>query len=515
MSGVVTAVLYYRVSTEEQGKRGYSLPEQRRECRAKAEALASQQRARLEVYEFEDTASGEVLERPGLEACRAFLRNKDTQAQYFVCLDPDRFARGLFLQLLVTEEIEKAGVKLVFVQHDYQNTAEGRLFYQMRGAISEFEKAKIKERTARGRRGKLAVGAIPNKVEPWGYTWDKQTKTLRIDPNSAPWVQQVFQWYLDGWSYFRIVQKLEELGVPAPGGTTWYRRTIQRVLQNSVYVGRLVVNRWDAAGRTPLRKVPRDKRPVLTPKLKDEAEWVTIEVPALISEEDWNRVRAQHQNRTRLSQPGVGMLSGVCICGLCGSNMHYAGTADRRYLRCIGRYPHFRDGSQRVNKLPACTLSNLRADRFEREIWSQVKGWLKDPLELQKAHEAQRTKQATAPVDTSRIRVIEAQLAERQEEHRRMFRLVVKGLAPAGTEEELERLAAQVKALERELAALTPEQDEAEPFSIDSLADLFALAKQIGDELDSLDLEGRQRVVRSLLKAITIYPDHTWAPAFK
>jgi hypothetical protein len=96
-----------------------------------------------------------------------------------------------------------------------------------------------------------------------------------------------------------------------------------------------------------------------------------------------------------------------------------------------------------------------------------------------------------------------------------MMRLVVKGLAPAGTEEELERVAAQVKALERELAALTPEPDEAEPLSMDDLADVYALAEQIGDQLDSLDLEGRQRVVRGLLRAITINPNHTWDPVFK
>jgi site-specific DNA recombinase len=515
MSGVVSAVLYYRVSTEEQGKRGYSLPEQRRECRAKAEAMATQQGARLEVYEFEDTASGEVLERPGLEACRAFLRNKTTQARYFVCLDPDRFARSLFLQLLVTEEIEKLGLKLVFVQHDYQNTAEGRLFYQMRGAISEFEKAKIKERTSRGRRGKLAAGEIPNRVQPWGYFWDKQAKTLKIDPDTAPWVQQVFRWYLDGWSYLRIAAKLTGLGVPGPGGAVWYRRTIQRVLQNSVYVGKLVVNKWDAAGRTPVRNLPRTKRQALTAHLKAESEWVTIPVPSLVSEEDWVRVRLQHQNRTRLSQPGVGLLSGLCLCGLCGATMHYAGTPRRRYLRCIGRYPHFRDGRRRVNNLAPCTLPNLRAERFEAEVWNRIKHWLKGREELERAQEAQRAKKAPVPTDTARIDLLKTELAERQAEHRRMFRLFVKGVAPAGTEAELERLAAQIKSLGQEVAALTHEHDEPEPVAPESLADLFALADQVDEELDSLILEGRQRVVRHILRGITINPDCTWDPVFR
>jgi site-specific DNA recombinase len=383
----------------------------------------------------------------------------------------------------------------------------------MRGAISEFEKAKIKERTARGRRGKLAAGQIPNRVQPWGYVWDKQEKTLRIDPNTAPWAQQVFHWYLEDWSYLRIASKLTELGVPAPNGGTWYRRTIQRILQNSVYVGQLVVNKWDAAGRTPLRKVPREKRRALTAPLKPEEEWVTIPVPALISEEEWVRVRGQHQNRTRLSQPGVGMLSGLCVCGLCGSTMHYAGTADRRYLRCTGRYPHFRD--TKAKNLPACTLKNLRADRFEAEIWAKLKTWLRDPSELQKAHEAQRQKPEVKPVDENRIALLQSQLAERQEEHRRMFRLAVKGLAPAGTEEELERLAAQVRALEAELAAQTEGQEEQPPLSLESLSDILALGELVDEELDRLDLEGRQHVARGLVRGFTIYPNNEWVPRFR
>lgn len=515
MGDIVTAVLYYRVSTEEQGKKGFSLPEQKRECLARAQAIAAQKRAQLNVYEFADTASGEILERPGLEACREFIRHKETRAQYFVCLDPDRFSRSLFLQLLVTEEIEKAGMQLVFVQHDYQNTAEGRLFYQMRGAISEFEKAKIKERTARGRRGKLAAGHIPNKVQPWGYTWDKESKTLRINPNEAPWVQQVFRWYLGGWSYLRIAAKLTELGVPAPGGSTWYRRTVQRILQNSAYVGQLVVNKWDASGRTPLRNVPREKRRALTPPLKPTEEWVTLPVPALISEEEWSKARDLHSNRTRLSQPGVALLSGLCRCTLCGSHIHYAGTAKKRYLRCIGRYPQLRDGNGRLTNLPACTLKNLRSDSFETEIWEQVKRWLTDLPELEQVLREQQEYQKAGEAETRRIALLQKGLAERQEEHRRMFWLAVKGLAPEGTEQELGRLAAQVRAIQEELASLTAEEEAATTRSTERLAGLRALWEQIGEELDSLDLVGRQRVVRSLIREVIIYPDGGWKCSLK
>jgi site-specific DNA recombinase len=51
------------------------------------------------------------------------------------------------------------------------------LFYQMRGAISQFERAKIRERTQRGRKKALRSGRPTNKVTTYGIEYDRASNT--------------------------------------------------------------------------------------------------------------------------------------------------------------------------------------------------------------------------------------------------------------------------------------------------------------------------------------------------
>lgn len=137
--------IYARVSTEESAQKGYSIAHQIDEAKKKAKTD--------DVMIYTDEGfSGEFLERPGLEKLRNDVRNGliDTIIVY----DPDRLARNLMHQLLLDDEFRKHSVELLFVNGDYAKTPEGRLFFSMRGAISEFEKAKIRERTMSGRKRK-------------------------------------------------------------------------------------------------------------------------------------------------------------------------------------------------------------------------------------------------------------------------------------------------------------------------------------------------------------------------
>ncbi|MFZ5823356.1 MAG: recombinase family protein [Bacillota bacterium] len=497
----LVAVLYYRVSTEEQGRRGFSLPEQRRECTTRAQTLARELGRQLRMHEFEDTASGEILERPGLEACRDFLARHPVDL--FVCLDPDRFSRSLANQLLVADEIEKRGVRLVFVQHNYDQSAEGRLFFQMRGAISEFEKSKIVERTRRGRRGKLAAGGIPNYIPVYGYSWNREAKQLEIDEGQAPWVRRIFQWYVDGWSYQAIADKLMALGVRAARCEQWSKTSIMRMLQNSTYAGRLVLNRWDCEGNGPLRSIPREQRDrPRTDRLKPQEEWVTVPVPAILDEDLWDRAQAQRKRRTRRMHRGVALLSGLCNCGLCGGRVHYVGDARYRYFRCTNRYPHLLDARDRPAR--ACPWRDIKSHQIDAALWRRVVDWLQEPESLQFELTRQRGTAGGRQDDT--IRTLERELETRRAEQRRVYHLYARGLAPAGAEGDLERLAEQVRTLEAEIDAVTMNQQTAAACSPDH-DDMTALRQGLRERLGSLTLEQRQKVIRFLVEQVSIWPD--------
>ena len=157
-AGARTAAVYARVSTADQADKGYSLPTQIEACMALA------QREGYTVppaYVFAEDYTGTSLNRPQLQQLRALVRGKGIHA--LVVYDPDRLAWKLALQLLLDEECQEDGVRVHFVSFKADESAEGKALVGMRGVFAEYERAKLLERTARGRIGRAKAGFVPNR----------------------------------------------------------------------------------------------------------------------------------------------------------------------------------------------------------------------------------------------------------------------------------------------------------------------------------------------------------------
>ena len=187
-----TAAIYARVSTDRQAEQGYSIETQIAACEKYAHDLGA-----ASIIKFiDDGYSGAYLERPRLDALRDALQAKIYDV--VIVYTPDRLARRLSHQLLITEEIEKSGATLHFVNAEYKATPEGQLFYQMQGAFAEYEREKIRERTMRGMRGKLKSGKPISNHNVFGYGWDGETENYIINPAEAEIVRKIFDMYVSG-----------------------------------------------------------------------------------------------------------------------------------------------------------------------------------------------------------------------------------------------------------------------------------------------------------------------------
>jgi len=113
--------------------------------------------------------SGTTLDRPGLRQLRELVTRRAIAA--VIVHDPDRLSRTLGHQLLLSEELEQAGVCLLIVSHPLEKGPEGWLFFQMRGAIAEYERAKILERLKRGKLGRAQAGYPEGGAVPLGYRY--------------------------------------------------------------------------------------------------------------------------------------------------------------------------------------------------------------------------------------------------------------------------------------------------------------------------------------------------------
>ncbi len=119
---------------------------------------------------FEDRGvSGAKTDRPGLNAALSFLRDGDT----LVVWKLDRLGRSMTHLLQTVTDLEGRGIGFRSLTENVDTTTPtGRLVFHIFGALGQFERDLIRERTnaglmaaaARGRKGGRPVAATPEKV---------------------------------------------------------------------------------------------------------------------------------------------------------------------------------------------------------------------------------------------------------------------------------------------------------------------------------------------------------------
>lgn len=307
--------IYVRVSTEEQALKGYSVPEQVDECLNK---LGD----RNALQYIDDGWSGEILDgRPAL------TRLRDDVASGLVTevamADPDRLSRQLMIQLVVDNEFRSKGVNMIFVNGEYANTPEGKMFFQMRGAISEFEKAKIKQRTMGGKKRKAKQGKIVKNDRIYGYIYNRAKSNYDINEDQAAIVRQMFEWYDSGKfpGVNSLALHLTDKGIPtARGGKVWHRQVVKQILMNEAYAGTFYHNRYDTEGNYVRKQSGKNR----IHKIRPKEEWVPIQIPAIVSKELFDNVQVrlgQAKRRSAGHKKHDYLLSGLVRCGRCGCTM--------------------------------------------------------------------------------------------------------------------------------------------------------------------------------------------------
>src|SRR5215204_1870657 len=149
--GPKRAILYARVSTDEQARSGYSLAQQ-------LEAL--REYAAREGYEILEEVqdpgqSGASLERPGMDRVRDLVAGGGISV--VLAQDRDRFAREPAYHYLLRKEFDEHGTKIRALNDRGDESPEGELTDGILDQLAKYERAKIAKRTRRGsyrRRGR-------------------------------------------------------------------------------------------------------------------------------------------------------------------------------------------------------------------------------------------------------------------------------------------------------------------------------------------------------------------------
>ena len=134
------------------------------------------------------------------------------------------------------------------------------------------------------------LGGIPT----LGYDVDPTTKKYIINEAEANIVRLIFEKYLSGWGYKRILDYLNHMGYRSKRGRCFSKNSLSSILTNEKYVGRYIFNKRQ-------EKTVEGKR---NPTLKPKEEWIVIEggIPAIIDQETFDAVQEKlSRNRSNYS----------------------------------------------------------------------------------------------------------------------------------------------------------------------------------------------------------------------
>ncbi|MFH1087770.1 MAG: recombinase family protein [Chloroflexota bacterium] len=493
--------IYARVSSDRQ-EHEETIQSQLAELRVKAKEDES-----VDCQELTDEGYGrDNLVRPGLDRLRDLAAQGDIDRLYVQC--PDRLASGARLMLLV-EEFQQQGVEVIFLKGSVEDTPEGKLMLHMQGAIAEYERTKIAERTRRGKLYWARQGALVGGHAPYGYRFvprsDSERAHLQVDEAQAAVVRDIYRWLVEeGLSTRGIAMRLTERDVPrARVAHQWQPTTVNRILRNSVYRGQFHYCKFERIVPMQRRSTdPYRQHRKTGRKLRPQEEWITISVPVIVDEAIWERAQQQLGQNSLYSRRNnkryCYLLRGLIRCPRCGST--YIGTArnDRRIYRC-GRADASLSSTGKK-----CSPGSFSADLVEELVWQAVKDALRQPELL--VAEYQR-------------RLAQSGTAEGLEEERRKVALALKHVkgqedrvTDAYTNEamDLERYKAEMEKLRqrrKELERVAQELDQREHQEIESrkaLAHLERFCREVCQGLDAMTFEERQQLLRLVVERIMV-----------
>lgn len=342
---------------------------------------------------IDDGYSGTRLDRPALEQMRKDLKTNTFDYIYF--LHADRIARDSVLQSIVISDILHYKKKLIINNDDYEHNPENYFKLKILGAVAELERAKIIERTTRGRRHRLRMGQISSQgCTTYGYRYIKKTETmppqLVIYEPEAQIVRTVFEMYANGkYGLYYITKYLEELGaITLKGKKLWGVCRIKNMLNNETYAGVRHFNR--------LMKVKEIQKTSKYGKtiLRNKSEWISVKVPAIVSRELFEKVqeRINHNKGKYRNKKAHRLLSDLVRCGECGHSMptyrRYVGfwrkTGIRRVFhkaayKCSWRTAANMHSPKNVER---CHNPEIIAQRLENKVMAMIKETMCDVLKL-------------------------------------------------------------------------------------------------------------------------------------
>lgn len=338
------ALIYCRVSTEEQAREGFSLDAQERFCRSYAE----QNGFRIIGTYRDEGKSGTTLDRPALkdvlERCQ-----KENPIDAVLVQETDRLARNTKDHLTIKAILKKAGVKLISVaQPMLDDSPEGNMIDTILASVNQFQSDINGRKIKKGHQEKFEEGWWPGWA-PLGYrnvTLEenagdrKARRIIEEDPIQWTLLKEGFNLYLSGnYSIDEIRDILTEKGFRSKYGKKISHSIMAYTIRNPFYAGIMQWNGQERVGNhKPMISIQEHKR-----------------ILQIISAHNLNACRRRKHDF---------ILRGFMFCKICGQRYtaEKHPSKNKAYYRCATMMGHSNRGQ------------NVEVARLEHEVEERFKG---------------------------------------------------------------------------------------------------------------------------------------------
>jgi site-specific DNA recombinase len=537
------AILYARVSTDEQARSGYSLAQQLEAIR---EYTA---REGYEIFEevVDPGQSGASLERPGMDRVRDLV----AAGGVYVVLaqDRDRIAREPAYHYLLRREFEEHGTKIRALNDRGDDSPEGDLTDGILDQLAKYERAKMAERSRRGklrkaREGKVIAGRMAHHGSArYGFTFNDARDAMVVDEEKMAVVRRIFRMVgVEGQPIFAAKRMLDAAGVPtATGKPRWSASMIRDIISSDVYrphsfeeveplvspevaarldpqqsyglwkwgINRHIRSQVSEVGSDGTRVYRTQQRRVARP----EEEWVYVPVPDSGVPREWvDAAREAIKDNRKCFNAGRRfweLSGGILRCGECGWTMqahNVVSKANNRlfYYCCKAKYK---------KGVEFCQASRThRAEKLEALVWREVRSYLEEPerlrADLNRKIELERSGARGEP--EREMKVWAEKLAEADAKRVRFQHAYAEGII--GLDDLKARLAELDDArttAEQQIASLEGRLEHIRTLEEDRDAVLAYLEAMAPKVLDCLDPEERHRFYKMLRLRVRLWPDRS------
>ena len=378
--------------------------------------------------------TGTNFDRPNWERMMTDVRSG--RINCIIVKDLSRLGRnyietGRFLERICP----KLGIRFISVNDNYDTAeikSQDEFAASLKNIVNDYYAKDISLKSGSALKAKRQRGEYIGSYAPHGYLKDPSNKNhLIINPETAPVIQQIYQWRAEGLGYGTITRMLNERGIPSPGryrfehgivtnnnkkgsSLLWNRHALTDILRNIVYIGHLAQGKCTAS---LARGIPVHRTP--------ESEWdIAYHThDPIITEELFNQVQEINRSRADAYNANYGACSHLpkgdnpyrerLVCADCGTQMKLYRNLSKNHKKAYFTYicPTYEEHQEL-----RCTKKTIRSNDLDAMVLKTLKIQMELFCDAQQVLERLSKKQPKFPAHTeeNELQQLEQQIKRKQ-----------------------------------------------------------------------------------------------------